>query len=364
MTQRSTPLTQSHAVRLEGITKMYDDYTAVDSLDLEIRPGEFLSLLGPSGCGKTTTLRILAGFIEPTKGRVFVDDREITNLPPHKRNIGMVFQNYALWPHMTVFANIAFGLKLRRMGKSEIQRKVDEVLELTNLAGLGDRYPHTLSGGQQQRVALSRALALNPPVLLMDEPLSNLDRKLRNSMRRELKQLQGSLGVTTIFVTHDQEEALSMSDRVGIMNEGRLLTISEPAEIYDDPRLEFVADFVGNTNLLSGRVERASDDTVTIRTEAGLQLQLNGQCAAASGRSVTVLIRPERVEISEARPAGPNVFGAKISFVEYYGPIVRYVVELPNHHQFNVETQNTGALLKENKDVYIQVAPSNLSIVD
>jgi ABC-type Fe3+/spermidine/putrescine transport system ATPase subunit len=239
------------AVRLEGLTKSYDGrHRAVDAIALDVKPGEFFSLLGPSGCGKTTTLRMIAGFETADEGRIVVGDTDVTDLAVHKRNMGMVFQSYALFPHRTVAENVAFGLRMRKVPRAEIEERVRAALAMVALTGFEDRRPGQLSGGQQQRVALARAIVIRPPVLLCDEPLGALDRKLRHQMQVELKQLQKELGVTLVFVTHDQEEALAMSDRIAVMNEGRIEQVGTPGDIYDRPLTRFVADFIGDINLI------------------------------------------------------------------------------------------------------------------
>ena len=244
-------------ITIRGVVKRFGAVTAVDRVDLAVEDGELFTLLGPSGCGKTTLLRLLAGFYQPDAGEIRFDDRVVNGLPPYERNIGMVFQNYALWPHMTVADNVAYGLKLRKLGAAEMAARLAEGLRKVNLAGFESRYPGQLSGGQQQRVALARALVLNPDILLLDEPLSNLDAKIRVQVRAEIRKLQQELGITTIYVTHDQEEALSLSDRVAVMNDGRVLQVGAPKDLYERPRTRFVADFVGTNNLVPGTRERA-----------------------------------------------------------------------------------------------------------
>src|SRR5262245_51913125 len=263
----------SATVRLERVAKSFDGRTrAVDGVELAIAAGEFFALLGPSGCGKTTTLRMIAGFETPDEGRIFVGGADITGVPVHKRNMGMIFQSYALFPHRTVEQNVAFGLRMRGLPRADIRKRVADALRQVALAGLEDRRPAQLSGGQQQRVALARAIVVRPPVLLCDEPLAALDRKLRQSMQFELKQLQKELGVTLIFVTHDQEEAMAMSDRIAVMNAGRIDQVGTPTEIYSRPRTRFVADFIGEINLFDGEWRDGSfrlADGQTLPAEAG-----------------------------------------------------------------------------------------------
>src|SRR5512144_1096185 len=243
-------------VTIQGVVKRFGAVTAVDAVDLTVADGELFTLLGPSGCGKTTLLRLLAGFYQPDAGEIRFGERVVSGLPAYERKIGMVFQNYALWPHMTVRANVAYGLRLRKLSSTEIETRLAEGLRKVNLVGFEARYPGQLSGGQQQRVALARALVLNPDLLLLDEPLSNLDAKIRVQVRAEIRKLQRALGITTVYVTHDQEEALSLSDRVAVMKDGKVLQVGVPRELYERPRTRFVADFVGTNNLLAGRVSR------------------------------------------------------------------------------------------------------------
>ncbi len=256
-------------ITIREVVKRFGAVTAVDRADLAVRDGELFTLLGPSGCGKTTLLRLLAGFYQPDSGEIRFGDRVVSGLPPYERNIGMVFQNYALWPHMTVEANVAYGLKLRRLGTAEVAARLREGLRKVNLTGFESRYPGQLSGGQQQRVALARALVLNPDILLLDEPLSNLDAKIRVQVRAEIRKLQQELGITTIYVTHDQEEALSLSDRVAVMKDGRVLQIGAPKELYERPRTRFVADFVGTNNLVPGRVSERAGAELVVDTAVG-----------------------------------------------------------------------------------------------
>ncbi|MCE4605999.1 MAG: ABC transporter ATP-binding protein [Desulfurococcales archaeon] len=310
-------------VRIEGITKIYGPVIAVDNMTLEIEDGEFFTFLGPSGCGKTTTLRLIAGFEFSDKGRIFFDDKEVTFLKPYERNTAMVFQNYALWPHMTVFDNIAYGLKLRKVPREEITRKVKQVLELTRLEGMENRYPTQLSGGQQQRVALARALVVEPSILLLDEPLSNLDAKLRVGMREEIKRIQKELGITTIYVTHDQEEALTMSDRIAVMNKGKVHQVGTPYEIYARPRDLFVATFLGRSNLLKGTVKSVDGSKVEVETSLG---RITGfthrdyiDMKVKEGSTVGVIIRPESFILEQKRNKEYNKFTVNIILSMFAG---------------------------------------------
>jgi spermidine/putrescine ABC transporter ATP-binding subunit len=283
-------------VTLRGVTKRFDELVAVDRLDLDVRNGEFLALLGPSGCGKTTTLRMIAGFEEPTEGEITIDGAPVVGVPPHRRQVNTVFQAYALFPHMTVLDNVAYGLKQRGMGKRERHAKASEALALVHLVGRERSRPNQLSGGQQQRVALARALVLEPKVLLLDEPLGALDQKLRKAMQIELKRLQGDVGITFVFVTHDQEEAMAMADRIAVMNEGRVEQLAIPGELYDEPATPFVADFIGDMSVLRGTL--AGDE---VRLDSGGRVPVGRRLAEApNGADVRVGLRPESAELRTA----------------------------------------------------------------
>jgi len=324
------------AVRLEGTRKTYGPVVAVDRVTLTVRAGEFLTLLGPSGSGKTTTLACIAGFSIPTEGEIYIDDREVTLEPPFKRNVGMVFQNYALFPHMTVAENLAFPLRMRRLSRRAIDERVEWGLKLVQLEGLGGRYPKQLSGGQQQRVALARALVFEPPVLLLDEPLGALDKKLRGEMQIELKHLHARLGVTIIYVTHDQEEALTMSDRIAVMNRGRIEQLGTPAELYESPLTRFVAEFIGESNFFEGAVVAAEDGTLALATASGLRLPIPSSQADV-GDKVAVFLRPEKILIGPER--GEGVAG-EVAEVIYLGETTRYVVRAGSGDLFTVKRQN------------------------
>jgi len=285
-------------VELKGVTKRFEDVVAVDKATFTVERGELFTLLGPSGCGKTTALRIVAGFELPDEGQVLFDGEDVTFRKPYERGCAMVFQNYALWPHMTVFDNVAYGLKMKKLPKEEVRRRVLKALEMVGLEGMEDRYPLQLSGGQQQRVALARALVVEPKVLLMDEPLSNLDAKLRLKMREELRKLQKRLGITTIYVTHDQEEAMSLSDRIAVMNRGRILQIGTPLEVYSKPANLFVATFIGRSSIIRGRVKEVESGFAEL--SAGSRLRLKGVAAAElkPGSQAIAVVRPEDVSLN------------------------------------------------------------------
>ncbi len=326
---------------LNGIQKRFaGGVVAVEGFDLGVAKGEFVSFLGPSGCGKTTTLRMVAGFEQPTTGTIVLDGSDITNKPPNRRNVGMVFQSYALFPNMTVARNIGFGLRVRGRDKATIDTRVEELLELIGLPGRGNRYPWQMSGGQQQRVALARALAFEPQVLLLDEPLSALDAKIRVSLRQEIRSIQRKLGITTIYVTHDQEEALSLSDRIVVMSEGRIEQIGTPFEIYNFPRTAFVARFVGTLNVLDGKIVDAATGRVAA---GGSELQSGKRLDGAAGSPVSVALRPELLALGDAA-AGPNRFAGTIDDVTFLGAVVRIRVRLPSGDAVAVDTFNNPHL--------------------
>jgi len=300
-------------VELRGCTRDYGDVRAVDALDLGVYEGEFLSLLGPSGCGKTTTLNLIAGFVEPTAGRILVDGEDVTGRPAHLRGLGVVFQSYALFPHLSVFENVAFGLRERRVAGGEVARRVGDALELVRLDRRGGQRPSELSGGMQQRVALARALVYRPRVVLLDEPLAALDKKLREEMRGELREIQRSVGITTVFVTHDQTEALGLSDRIAVMSRGRIEQLGAPREIYDHPATRFVADFIGASTVLRGRA--VAVDRLAVAGDASLRVAAGR--ALRVGEEVELAIRPERVRLAPG--PGDNVLDARIEGLVYQG---------------------------------------------
>jgi len=312
-------------IAVREVIKRFGAVAAVDGVSLEIADGELFTLLGPSGCGKTTLLRLIAGFYRPDAGAIVFGDRIVNDIPPHARNIGMVFQNYALWPHMTVFQNVAYGLRLRRLPGDALRERVAEGLRKVNLVGLESRYPGQLSGGQQQRVALARALVLNPDILLLDEPLSNLDAKIRVQVRAEIRTLQRELGITTVYVTHDQEEALSLSDRVAVMRDGRVLQLGAPRELYERPRTRFVADFVGTNNLIPGTVKGQAGEVLFVETVLG-PIMARAVGSVGAGRTCVLAIRPENVTIGAGGGDGNRVPG-RVALTAYLGNTLRYDVE-------------------------------------
>ena len=325
---RSELVAQSHKapsrvpdVRLEGVTKRFDDVVAVDDLSLSIERGRFFALLGPSGCGKTTTLRLIGGFEQPDAGTIFLGDRPVTALPPYRRDVNTVFQSYALFPHLSIFENVAFGLRRRKAPRRQIEGRVNEMLELVELEGMGKRKPRQLSGGQQQRVALARALVNSPRVLLLDEPLGALDLKLRKQMQLFLKRIQHDLGITFVHVTHDQEEAMTMADAIAVMNRGRIEQLGTPAELYERPRTRFVAGFLGSSNLLHGVVSGRH----TVRVEGAGEVRVGGELPS-EGSAVAVGVRPEKLRLGEA---SANRIQGTVRERAYTGVSTQYVVDTP-----------------------------------
>jgi ABC-type Fe3+/spermidine/putrescine transport system ATPase subunit len=310
-------------VGIRDAVKRFGGVTAVDRVSLDIEDGELFTLLGPSGCGKTTLLRLLAGFARPDAGEIRFGERRVDGLAPYERNIGMVFQNYALWPHMTVRANVAYGLRLRKLPAAEVAARLADGLRKVKLTGLEDRYPGQLSGGQQQRVALARALVLNPDLLLLDEPLSNLDAKIRVQVRAEIRTLQKHLGITTVYVTHDQEEALSLSDRVAVMRDGRVQQVATPKELYERPLNRFVADFVGTNNFIPGVCREATPDATVVETPLGTVRGRPDRRSKVGDRCV-LAVRPENLALDGA---GDNVVEGRITLASYLGNTLRYDVE-------------------------------------
>lgn len=331
-------------LELTGVQKRFGDVLAVEDFHLSASRGEFVSFLGPSGCGKTTTLRMIAGFEQPTAGTISIDGNDITRRPPNQRNVGMVFQSYALFPNMTVASNVGFGLKIRKRSGDQIAKRVDELLRLIHLEGRGDRYPWQLSGGQQQRVALARALAIEPQVLLLDEPLSALDAKIRVALRHEIHDIQRQLGITTVYVTHDQEEALELSDRIVVMSEGRVEQVGTPHEIYNFPATSFVATFVGTLNAVEAIVVDGPAGQVTI---GGQAVRMTATPDGRPGSTVMVAIRPEMITLDgiDGHPAdGANRLRASVTDVAFLGSVVRVHAEIAGGPSLHIDTFNNPAL--------------------
>ena len=363
--QRADAETDTHLdVQLQRVFKVYSGDTAVRGVDLDIRRGEFFSILGPSGCGKTTTLRLIAGFEAPTAGEILIRGQSVAHVPPYRRPVNTVFQSYALFNHMTVRDNIAFGLRIQKHSKANIRERVQEALNLVKMEAFAKRYPAQLSGGQQQRVALARALVNYPAVLLLDEPLGALDLKLRKEMQVELSTLHQELGVTFVMVTHDQEEALSLSDRIAVMHDGAIAQVGTPSEIYDYPQTPFVADFIGDTNLFQGKIERTDHSILEIATDRGLKLLVrspeswNGNGANPPSRQVVVSVRPEKIRLSlnphERDPRFPNCFEGRLTNVMYLGTHVHYVVELMSGDRLKIMQPNTTTSLPQlNTPIYV-----------
>jgi ABC-type Fe3+/spermidine/putrescine transport system ATPase subunit len=357
-------------IEVDEVVVKYGETIAVDGISLAVRQGEHLTLLGPSGCGKTTTLRAIAGLERPTSGEIRIDGRPVysstrkLNLPPEQRDLSMVFQSYAIWPHMTVAENVAYGLKLRKFGREEVRRRVDEVLEMVRLGGFGERPAARLSGGQQQRVALARSIAFHPKALLLDEPLSNLDAKLRAQMRIELRELQRHIDVTSIYVTHDQEEALAISDRIIVMNSGKIEQVGTPGEIYDQPRSRFVADFIGASNIVLGQVEpRHANGHVTVRTRpGGVLLHCQSPARPPSG-DVAISLRTVYPEILRERPAVDlNVWPGRVERRVFLGDSVQYFVAWAGG-TLSVRKLPLN-LFEEGEDIFVHVEPRHLVFVE
>ena len=344
------------AIDLRDVVKKFGEVSAVDHVSMQIRDGEFFSMLGPSGCGKTTTLRMIAGFEFPTTGQISIHGKEMGNTPPYRRPVNTVFQSYALFPHMTVEQNVAFGLEMKRVAKEQIAPRVKAALEMVRLPGFGGRRPRQMSGGQQQRVALARALVNQPEVLLLDEPLGALDQKLRKEMQLELKRIQEQLGITFIFVTHDQEEALTMSDRIAVMDSGKVLQVGTPTEIYERPTCRFVADFIGESNFLEGEVHAIDGQYATLRTTDGLELRGYAPSPLRAGIPAVLSIRPEKARLTPLNDGGAsggqNVFPAQVERVSYIGSDTRIIARLASGRTVDIWEQNTRSTL--DRDAYWQ----------
>ncbi len=356
--QQTTGINVEFDVELRKVFKVFNGEIVVRGIDLSIRRGEFFSILGPSGCGKTTTLRLIAGFETPTAGDVLIRGQSMLNVPPYRRPANTVFQNYALFSHLTVWENVAFGLRIKKRGKAEVQERVKEALKLVKMEGFAKRFPAQLSGGQQQRVALARALVNRPTVVLLDEPLGALDLKLRKEMQVELSNLHQELGVTFVLVTHDQEEALSLSDRIAVMVDGKVEQMGSPSQIYDRPQTPFVADFIGDTNLFRGRIEGAHPTMLWVITDKGLKMKVqpandtNG-LPLTSG-AVVVSVRPEKVNVGFSPPDDSlNCFEGRLKHVMYLGTHVHYVVQLSSGDQLTVRQPNALNVPNGDMPIYL-----------
>lgn len=348
-------------VRLENVSKYFGKFKALDRVSFTVKPGEIFTLLGPSGCGKTTTLRVIAGFEIPEEGRVYIDGVDVTFKKPYERNTAMVFQNYALWPHMTVFDNIAYGLKVRGYSREEIKRRVEWVLELLGLKGLENRYPLQLSGGQQQRVALARAIVVEPKVLLLDEPLSNLDARLRVRVREEIVMLQRKLGITTIYVTHDQEEAMSISDRIAVMDRGRIIQVGTPWEVYNNPANLFVATFMGRSNVLEGVIVGRESNGLYLVDIKGLRLHGVSSESLERGDRVKVVIRNEAPEILEEPVDQSNVLEGEVTRVSLIGFATQVRLQLVNGDTLTVYLRSKLSV-REGDKLKIYISPEDVKL--
>jgi spermidine/putrescine transport system ATP-binding protein len=358
-------------VELRNITKRFSDVTAVDNLTFGVERGEFFSLLGPSGCGKTTTLRIIGGLESPDEGEVIINGEVVNELPAYRRDTSIVFQNLALFPHLSVGDNVAFGLECRRVPKAEIAQRVEDVLNLVRLGGLANRRPDQLSGGQQQRVALARSIVLQPEVLLLDEPLASLDRKLREDMQLELKQIQERVAITFIYVTHDQKEAISMSDRIAVMNEGRIVQLGSPTDIYERPRARFVADFMGASNIFSGRVAGGEGEKILARTDSGLNVVVpEPEDGVREAERVSICIRPEAIKVFplDSDERWDNQFKGKIKEKVYQGDFTELLISVGEGAEVVVRLNSEAArrltdILKRGAEVLVAWPPEDIRVL-
>lgn len=352
-------------VELRNVTKRFGSFEALKDASFEIRAGEFMTFLGPSGCGKTTCLRLISGFDTPTSGQIFLDGKDVTFDPPYRRDVNQVFQNYALFPHLTIYENIAFGLLMKKVPPAQIRERVDRIVKMTSLEPFIERKPAQLSGGQRQRVALARAIVCEPKVLLLDEPLSALDAKLRTQMRIELKQLQKKLGITFIFVTHDQEEALTMSDRVAVLNAGRVEQIGTVNEIYYKPATRFVASFIGESNIVEAEVLRAEGEFLQCRLEGGLELAVRTSNPPAHSK-ILLSLRPEKIRLTREKPAFRNTFPGTIEMEIFKGALDEFTISVQGGLQLGAVLANDGQAesdLREGERVFARIQPDDIHIV-
>lgn len=338
MSTAPLPAVGKGALELASLTKRYGDEHVVDAVSAAIRPGEFFSLLGPSGSGKTTTLMMIAGFVSPDGGTIRIDGGDITRVPPQRRGLGMVFQNYAIFPHLNVFENVAFPLRARHVREPQLRQRVQEALELVQLSRFAQRYARQLSGGQQQRVAIARAIVFHPSIVLMDEPLGALDKNLRYDMQVEIKEIQQRLGMTVVYVTHDQEEAMNMSDRIAIMNHGRIEQLGQPGEIYERPANSFVGRFLGEANLIDGTIERIANGEAELRTRDGIVLRAQCEHAATPGQAASLFVRPEKLTFG----AGTNCVEGTVRRRSFLGSMIRTTVDVGPATQLTIDQPNLG----------------------
>jgi iron(III) transport system ATP-binding protein len=346
-------------LHLKNVSKLFGETRAVDSVSLDVKSGELFFLLGPSGCGKTTCLRTIAGFYQPDEGELLFGDKQINNVPPHKRNIGMVFQNYALWPHMTVYENVEYGLNIRKLPNNIKKEKVKKVLEVVQMEKYADRNPNQLSGGQQQRIALARALVIEPDILLLDEPLSNLDAKLRLEMRQEIKRIHLEAGITSVYVTHDQKEALSLADRMAVMKDGKIIQLGTPREVYNTPINRFVAYFIGETNFIDGKIKTKTNGYFIFETSIG-EIRTTG-VNISEIQNLVCSVRPESINVLDMpKDDLPNQLEARISSVTYLGDIEEYWLKVKNQWDVKAVINNPGTYERKSGDmVYIQFQPED-----
>lgn len=352
-------------VELRNVTKCFGHFAALHNTSFEVKAGEFMTFLGPSGCGKTTCLRLISGFEMPSSGEIFIDGKNVSFTPPYRRDVNQVFQNYALFPHLSIFENIAFGLRMKRIPSAEIKKRVNRLIEMTALESLIDRKPSQISGGQRQRVALARAIVCEPKVLLLDEPLSALDAKLRAQMRMELKLLQKKLGITFIFVTHDQEEALTMSDRVVVMNAGNVEQIATVHDIYHKPATRFVASFIGDNNLLPAEAIESFESGARYQLPGGEYLYLHTPPPTASGK-LLLSIRPEKIRLHRVQTKGLNCFQARISVAIFKGSVNEFTLELAGGLQLTTLLANDGHAdnnFQEGESVFVNIQPEDISLI-